>query len=409
MVVVAVAGARGVHAQAAAPLPSPLRPDDVVVWARDHRAEIAAAKAKAGALAQTPKVVSALPDPMVMASVDHLPVNLMGVDASIVVQQDFPLSGVLGKKKLSAEAGAKAATADVARVALEVEVEALVAYLMVVEAERMLVVLDEQIATAKQIVEATLARLESGAGSAAEVVRARLDVARLEGEHKAVTAELVAKKNMLNAALAREPDAAVPPTSLVLPKSDPPAVSQLADIAIAKRPELSVMRFKAEKASADIEVMQSMYKPMAFIRTGPSYTMDAGAGVMLMLGVSVPIWREKLGAGVSEAKQMASMVEAETSAMRKMIEGEVSGARGAVVADKIRFETTRDKLVPISRQAVSLTLASYASGQVPLVSVLDALTMLRMTRMDEVGSEIRLAVAWARLGRVLGVVKVGVP
>ena len=155
--------------------------------------------------------------------------------------------------------------------------------------------------------------------------------------------------------------------------------------------------------------MQAMYKPMAFVRTGPSYTMDAGAGVMLMIGVSVPIWREKLGAGVTEAKQMASMVDAETSAMRKMIEGEVSGARGTVVADKIRFETTRDKLVPISRQALSLTLASYASGQVPLVSVLDALTMLRMTRMDEVGSEIRLAVAWARLGRVLGVVKVGVP
>ncbi len=398
-----------VAAEAVAPLPSPLRADDVVAFAKGHRAEISAAKAKAGALAETPKFVSALPDPMVMVSLDHLPIRLMGADASLLVQQDFPLSGVLGKKKLAAESDAKAAGADVERIALDVERDALLAYLMVVERERMIAVLDEQLTVAKQVVEATLVRLEGGSGNPGDVVRARLDVARLTGERSAVEAELIAGQGMLNATLGRTVDASIPKTSLTLPSGDPPDVPKLVKLAIERRPELAVMKFRLEKSQADVSVMQAMYTPMAFVRTGPSYTMAEGPGLMLMIGFSVPLWREKLSAGVSEAKQMSTMVDAELEAMRKMIEGEVASARGGVVASRIRFETARDKLVPIAKQAVSLQFASYATGQSPLVSVLDAFTMLRMTRMEEVVAEIRLAAAWVRMGRAVGVARIGMP
>ena len=405
----AIVSACGATALANDALPTPLRADDVVAFAKEHRAEIAVAKARAGALAETPKIVSALPDPMVMVSLDHLPLKLMGADASLLIQQDFPLSGVLGKKKLSAEANANAATADIGRVALEVETEALLSYLMVVERERMLVVLDEQVATSKQVVEATLARLEGGSGNAGDIVRARLDVARLSGERTAVDAELVAARGMLNSALGRSSGAIVPQTALSVPTASPPEVAALVTMAINKRPELAVMKHKLEKANADISVMSAMYKPMAFVRTGPSYTMAEGPGAMLMIGFTVPLWREKLSAGVSEAKQMSTMVDAETAAMRTMIEGDVAGARGAVIAARIRFDTARDKLVPIARQAVSLQLASYATGQAALVSVLEALAMQRMIRMEEVVAEIRVAAAWVRLGRAVGVVRIGVP
>jgi cobalt-zinc-cadmium efflux system outer membrane protein len=390
-------------------LPSPLRAEDVVTWAKTHRAEIAAARAKSAALAETPKVVSALPDPMVMVSLDHLPFKLMGADASLMVQQDFPLSGVLGKKKASAEANAKASFADSDAIALDVQASALNAYLMVVELERMSAVLDEQAITARTIVEATLVRLETGSGNAAEVVRARLDVVRLEGEKKAVEAELVGARSMLNATLARPLDAAIPKTALAVPTADPPGNDKLVAIALDKRPELLAMRYRAEKATADIGVMSSMYSPMAFVRTGPSYTMTDGPGVMLMIGVSVPIWREKLSAGVAEAKGMALMVDNETAAMKKMIEGEVASARSSVIAAKIRFELNRDKIVPIAKQSITLTLQTYAGGHAPLVAVLDALQMQRMARMEEVVSEVRLAIAWTRLGRAVGVVRVGVP
>jgi hypothetical protein len=42
--------------------------------------------------------------------------------------------------------------------------------------------------------------------------------------------------------------------------------------------------------------MRDMFRPMALIRTGPSYTMIEGRGWMAMFGISLPIWRDKLHA-----------------------------------------------------------------------------------------------------------------
>ncbi|HVY44873.1 MAG TPA: TolC family protein [Minicystis sp.] len=409
-------GALGVAASLGAPrlafaqdaaLPNPLRPDQVVAYARSHRAEITAARARAQAAAQVPKTVTALPDPMVMVSLDHLPFKLDGADVSLAVQQDFPLSGVLGARGRAAEAEARATVADARTVSLNVEYEALKAYLMLVELQRMSSIVDEQFAVAQQIEAATRARLSGAEGAAVDVVRARLDVVRLGGERRAIAAELRSAAAMLDAALGRPVDGVVPATDLAVPTNEPPALASLVNQAIARRPEVLAMRERVGRAGAEVDAMRSMYNPMAFVRLGPAYTMADGPGVMFMVGVSVPIWREKLGAGVAEANAMVGMANADVAAMRRMVEGEVGSARETVVAAKIRLQTIHGELVPLARQSVQLSLASYGGGQLPLVSVLDAVNAFRGARMEEVVAEVKLASAWARLGRAVGIVKVG--
>ena len=154
--------------------------------------------------------------------------------------------------------------------------------------------------------------------------------------------------------------------------------------------------------------MRSMYFPMAFVRAGGAYTMTDGPGFMLMVGVSVPLWRDKLGAGVAEAKAMETMAGADVSAMTKMVEGDVGAARQSVIAARTRLATVRDKVLPLSKSVLSLTIATYTAGQMPLISVLDAEKAVREARMDEVIAEVKAAAAWGRLGRAVGVVKVGV-
>jgi len=392
-----------------ASLPSPLHADDVLTYARTHRAEIVVAKAKVAAAVEKPKVVSALPDPMVMASIDHLPFKLMGVDYSVMVQQDFPLSGILGKKKEGALAEVNVANADAKRVSLDVEYEALRVYLMLIELERMVVVIDEQIALSRQAMAAARARLEASVGNPADVVRAQVDVARLEGERKAIDSEIASAKAMLNAALGRPIDGAIPKCDLSLPDADPPLLANLVKVALEKRPELSTMKARVDVAQADVKVMQAMYTPMAFVRIGGAYKMEEGAGAMLMVGVSIPIFREKLNAGVAGAKAMVSMADADVAAMKKMIEGEVGSARELVIASRTRLSTAREKVTSLAKQALSLMLASYGGGQSPLVSVLDAQRTLFEVRLEEVAAEVKVALAWARLGRATGVLKVGPP
>lgn len=407
------AGDKGTATQGLAGLPSPLTAAAVLKYAVDHRAEIVAAKAKVAAAAEVPKQVKALPEPMVMAAIDHLPISLEGVNASFQIQQDFPLSGVLGAKERAAEADVKVRAAGVETARLDVEYQALAAFLMVIEVERMIVVMDDQVAIAKQMVAVSQARLASTAAGGMgapglDVMRMQLDVARMEGERKALDAERKSAAAMLEAALGRPVSGEVPACELTLPGADPPALSELVKKAVDKRPELAAMKASVSKASADVDVMTSMYAPMAFVRVGGAYTMMEGPGVMLMVGVNVPIWREKLGAGVAEAKAMTTMAEADVSAMRTMLEGEVGAARQAVVGARTRLATVRDKVLPLSRSVLSLSIATYVTGQLPLVSVLEAAKAVRDARQEEVIAEVKAAAAWARLGRSVGEVKLGI-
>lgn len=389
-------------------LPSPLKPEAVLKYAAEHRAEITAAKAKAAAAAQVPKQVGALPEPMIMASIDHLPITLEGINASFMVQQEFPLSGVRGARERAAEADAKAATLQVSTAKLDVEAQALAAYLMLVEAQRMAAVLDDQVAIAKQVVAVAQARLAASEAAGADVLRAQLDVVRLEGERAALDADIKAAASMLEASLALPVKGDPKTCELTLPGADPPALAELVKKAVDKRPELAAMKASVARASAEVDVMKSMYSPMAFVRAGGAYTMMEGPGVMLMVGISVPIWREKLGAGVAEAKSMVTMADADVAAMSKMVEGEVGAARQGVIAARTRLATVQTKVLPLSKSVLSLTIATYAAGQVPLVSVLDAVKAVRDARMEEVIAEVKAAGAWVRLGRAVGVVKVGV-
>ena len=167
------------------------------------------------------------------------------------------------------------------------------------------------------------------------------------------------------------------------------------------------MHERVSKARAEVDVMDSMYRPMGIAQLGGAYTMSDGPGLMFGFGISVPIWRGRLVAGKAEAKSMVTMASADESATRTMIDGDVASARAEVLAARKRYSVARDKIVPLANDAVSSSLDSYGSGQLPLVSVLDAVRVLREARMSEVIAEVKVAAAWARLGRSVGTVKLG--
>ena len=130
---------------------------------------------------------------------------------------------------------------------------------------------------------------------------------------------------MLNASLAIEADVPVPALAPLTFAQPIPAWSAIKP-ALTTRPELIAGRAEIARAEAEVLVMRDMYRPMATIRTGPAYTMAEGRGWMAMVGVSLPIWRGRLRAGVAEAQAMRAMSEADLRAMTRMIEGEAAGA-----------------------------------------------------------------------------------
>jgi cobalt-zinc-cadmium efflux system outer membrane protein len=229
-----------------------------------------------------------------------------------------------------------------------------------------------------------------------------MEVSRLEAETRALMFEIAAAEAMLVASLALPQRTVVPALSLKLDLAEPRPSSVLVSAALARRPELRAASFAIQKAQVEVDVMESMYTPMAMVQTGPAYTMSDGPGWMAMVGLSIPIWRSSLNAGVREAEAMVAMTRYDLSAMKRMVRGQVEEARERVLGERSRVLSLREEILPRARQAIDPTFSGYAAGQLPLVSLIEAVRALWATESELVQAEMRLGLAWARLQRVTG-------
>lgn len=400
-IVVLGSALHSVNAQTSDLLPSPLKAVDVVRLARDRRAEVAAARARVQAASERPMIVSALEDPMLAPAIDHLPYQLDGFDRSIAIEQRFPLPGVRKHRKQAALAGVDRAQAETARMTLDVEVDALNAFFMLYERRQSAAIVEEQLALSRQVVAASNARYAGGTGTQSEVLRAEVEVARLAAVSASLKNEIHAAEAMLNTSLARDAYMPVPALDPGALGQEPPDWSAVKGRSIT-RPELNGGRAEIARAAAEVDVMRDMYKPMLTVRAGTAYTMTEGRGAMLMVGISLPIWRKRLQAGVAEAQAMREMAKADLDAMARMVEGEAAQALSQLHAAKDRNRLVRDEVIPRARNAIDPALSSYAAGRLPLVSVLEAVQTLRAAQSDLIESEVELGLAWARLGRAMG-------
>ena len=391
----------GSAGQSAASLPNPLGLGDVIRLSAERRDEIEAARARARAGDARTSTVSALPDPMLAPALDHKPFLMGGADYSITIEQSFPLSGIRGHRRASAQADADRLRAEVLRTSLDVGIQAANAFLMLRERRRTNSLVTEQLALARGIVTAATARYGSGTAPQSDVLRAEVEVARLETVARSLIGEIRAAEAMLNASLAVDADQPIPPlvpTALPQPIPDWPTLRA----ALASRPELSTGRAEIARAAADVDVMRDMFRPMASVRTGFASTMAEGKGWMAMVGFSLPIRRDKLRAGVAEAEAMRAMSEADLRAMTRMIEGEAAAAVSQLHAARERHRSLREDVLPRTRMAIDSAIAGYTAGQLPLVSVIEAVQAAWQVQTELIVAETDLGLAWVRLGRAIG-------
>jgi outer membrane protein TolC len=400
-VVTGLMAALPVMAQTPVSMPSPLSLADVVRLASERRDEIEASRARVRAGEARPAIVSALPDPMVSPSLDHLPFMWSGADVSVSVEQQFPLSSLREHRRASALADLDRLRAEAQRTRLDVGLQAAAAFLMLQERRRTQALVADQTIFARDVVTAANARYAAGTAPQSDVLRAEVEVARLEAQARALESEVRGAEAMLAASLALPADTQVPPLAALVLEQPVPDWSALVS-ALGQRPELAAGRAEVARSKAEVQVMRDMFRPMATVRTGPSYTMTDGHGWMVMVGLSLPIWRGKLRAGVAEAEAMRAMSEADLRAMTRMIEGEGAVAVSQVRAARDRRRALTTDVLPRARMAIDPAVAGYTSGQLPLVSVIEAIQALWLVQADVIAADVELGLAWVRLGRAMG-------
>ncbi len=341
-----------------------------------------AERASAAATGARVAEASTLPDPVLQFGVMNVGLPSLNADMpssmapSIQLTQQVPFPGKLGLRGDMAEASHRIADAGSAEAWWDVRRRAADVFYTLYSLDRRLEVTRETLALLDDFRTIAQAMYAAGSGRQADVLRADVEVARMDGEIRKMEAMRTAAGARMNGLVDRPASTPVPSPILGPLPTSVPTHDTLRAWAWESRPLLDRARVSVERAGRGVELARRQIWPD--VTLGVTYGQrDRGAGTERMgsavVGFSLPIH--------ASSRQYAAREEA--AAVRRMAEAELSSARadvdatiGVLLADLETARTLIDlyrlEVLPEARATVESALSSYRVGSVDFMTLLDA-------------------------------------
>jgi len=127
-------------------------------------------------------------------------------------------------------------------------------------------------------------------------------------------------------------------------------------------------------------------------------------------GVSLPIWRDKIAAQISEAQADKRAAQARLSAEQIMLAVEFAEKTFMFRESSRNLALLLERLLPKARQSLDVAQSGYVSGKVDFLDLLDAQRTLLEFQLAEVETRVQREYALAELSLlILGTPPAGVP
>ena len=380
LVAILLAGALGARADT---LPASWRLADLLAAVEAHSPELAAARAEHRAATARIDPAGRPPDPRFQVALMNRSLPGLGKRSVLAMDQIqliqmIPVPGKLAAGSAVARAHARVFTAGIEERRLALRVRATEDFFELDRVDRSLAALNHAGLLLREIEGVVRARYSVGSGSQADVLRAQVELAKLDVELTEMRTLRAAAVARLNAILARRADLPIDAvTSPGLPKSLPSAERML-DAALRGGPALAAGRARLDAAQSGRRVAGLERWPD--LELGVAYGQQSMVGepgtermVSFMVGATIPIWAgRRQGAMRREAAAMAEAAEADLRAG----EAETRGRIGELIAAFERAQRLRQlyrgTLLPQSRAAGSAALAAYRTGEVNLDTVVES-------------------------------------
>lgn len=376
-----LASARDARAAETATASAASEVEVLVAEALAKNPDLAAARRQADSAAARVAPAGALPDPMLSVTYENDGASLsLGVEQmtrlSFMAQQAFPFPGklALAEKVASLDAGRLASRPE--RVALTLEGAVRRAYADLLEAREDLKIVDEQIATWRDIEENIRTRYSAGMGTQQDVLRAQGERTRLLQQRRRDEAAEKSAVSALNQLLYRPAQSPLPTKDELIPGTlaSIPAGRELLEEALKVTPELKEAALAVDRAKTAADLARRNLRP-DFVASA-AYMNRGGLPLMwsLGVGVSVPLWAgKKQRPLIVEAEALGEAASATEASLRRQVEARTE--ERLIRVEQIAAEAKLDAegVLVQDRLSVDAALASYRTGSVPFVTVLEAL------------------------------------
>lgn len=355
--------------------------DRLVKEALERSPDLRAARDAAAAATERVRPAGALPDPMVSLSYENDGVSpslgeMEMTRLSLMVEQQLPFPGKLRLAERIARKDAERAATGPDRAVLELTAAVRRAYAALLEARENLVIVDEQIATFTGIEEVTRARYSAGLATQQDVLRAQAEKTRLAQQRESDRAAEETSLSEIRQLLFRPAGTPLSTEARLVPGRLPalPSSDEARKRALETTPELREVALAKERGQLGTDLARRNLKP-DFVASA-AYMNRGGLPLMwsASVGVTVPLWAgRKQRPLIVEAERLTSSAAATEESLRRRVEAltEERLIRLSQITREARLDS--EGVLVQDRLSVDAALASYRTGTVPFVTVLEAL------------------------------------
>ncbi len=268
----------------------------------------------------------------------------------------------------------------------------------------------ETIRLTDEIEKLARAQNEVGRGTLQDVLRAQIEQERLTTEIE----NLQDSRNLLlaqfKAALGLTEEDAAPPVPKTF-ESTPLDLTpdKLLATALVRNPRLKAMEAEVRRADASIRLAYKARVPDFSV----GIEVDAKVSPIFVtpqLGVTIPIWRDKIAAQLAGAQAGKRASEARLSAEQIALAVQFADKAFMFREATRNLELITERLLPRARQSLEVAQLGYVSGKVAFLDLLDAERTLLGFQLSEVEARVQRELGLAELSLlILGTPPAGAP
>jgi len=296
--------------------------------------------------------------------------GLRSAETNLQLSQLIELGGKRQARLAAGEAGVDTAVWQRRATRLEVLSETAIAFITVIGAQRRIEIFDEQISSLDQLIPLLQKRVQEGASSPAETLRAQVaaDLFRVDRE-RARTQLATARRDLailMGDATPRFGEAMGRLASV----GQPPPFKAVTD-AIEANPQL--MRWTAVTAQRNAELIIARLRAVPDLRVAAGWRhFDNTNDNAVRLGVSIPLPIFDQNAGnIYAAQETLAKAAAERSINRLVLTSIAGRAYDALTGALAELKLLRTSVIPNARNAAETIQSGYLQGRFTLLELLD--------------------------------------
>ncbi|GMU21704.1 MAG: hypothetical protein AMXMBFR13_17940 [Phycisphaerae bacterium] len=370
---------------------------EYIMLALESNPDIRRAEEVARSRAQKIPQVTALPDPLLSTKTLPEPVRTAEGDNFFIlgISQKLPVPGKLDRAGRIALEETRIAIADWEKTRLRVIADVKRAYFQIYVLDRTIEITRDNQDLLTGLIDVVRGQVAAGTRQQEDALRAQVELSSLESELIELRQKRKAAEAMLNALLNRDPVTPVPSPTAFEVRNTELVLQSLFEKAASANPELARLQRQIERDKQAVELAKLAYwpdfnvgfewmymeprdafRPPPNPQTGQRPTVsrmseDGSDNWAIMFGFNLPIWYDKIEAGIREARSQVSASMHAYVSEKNMVNFRIEDALTNVEAQQELAELFDSTIIPQARQAYEVSQAGYLAGRADFQYVID--------------------------------------